>query len=205
MERREEIAYSHLGECEIPNIVHLDAEERRWIPPCRNIGVPVPDDPNPRWLAAYSAGEDWKGQLEASLINLKIVESEKIYRDVIGDLNRFLSGKEIDFKVDPVENRLRVNVTRPRSSWHYLDELSAGEHQVLILVYLLIRRLEKGGVALIDEPDLHIHPSLISSLLSRIEGITRERNGQLIITSHIPEIWDRYETSGIRVSLGGAS
>jgi len=29
-------------------------------------------------------------------------------------------------------------------------------------------------------------------------------NGQLIITSHLPEIWQRYEASGKRIELGTA-
>lgn len=58
---------------------------------------------------------------------------------------------------------------------------------------------------LIDEPDLHLHPSLIASLLAQVERITSEKNGQLLITSHNPDIWERYDTRGLRVQLGGAN
>jgi len=28
----------------VPNVIYLDAEERRWVPPLRNVGTPIPDD-----------------------------------------------------------------------------------------------------------------------------------------------------------------
>ena len=86
---------------------------------------------------------------------------------------------------------------------HPLDELSAGERQVLIQLYLISRWLQPGGVVLLDEPDLHLHPSLIPMLLGRVEAIVADRGGQLILTSHLPELWARYETRALRVKLGG--
>ena len=101
------------------------------------------------------------------------------------------------------ENRLKVRLKNGSGSGntHGLDELSAGEHQVLIQLYLINRWLEKGGVALIDEPDLYLHPSLISSFLARLEKMVADRDGQLIITSHVPEVWSRYEALGRRILL----
>lgn len=61
-----------------------------------------------------------------------------------------------------------------RGARHSLDELSAGEHQVLILVYLISRWLQPGGIVLIDEPDLYLHPSLVSGLLANLEAGSRQ-------------------------------
>jgi AAA15 family ATPase/GTPase len=87
---------------------------------------------------------------------------------------------------------------------HTLDDLSAGEHQVLIQLYLVSRFLKPGGVVMIDEPDLHLHPSLVPSFLARLETQVKERNGQLILTSHNPAIWDRYENKALRIQLDNA-
>lgn len=46
------------------------------------------------------------------------------------------------------------------------------------MLFTVQRWLQPGGVVLIDEPDLHLHPSLISPLLASIENIVAE-NGQL--------------------------
>ncbi len=186
------------------NLIYLDAEERRWVIPRRNIGAPLPENSKARWLTGYKATEDWQGQLEASLITLKTSKLH-LYHDLLRELNGFLHNKEIDTDIRPGENRLRVKLKNGSGQWHSLDELSAGEHQVLILLYLVKRWLERGGIVLIDEPDLHLHPSLISGFLARLESIVKKKNGQLLITSHLPELWSRYDTGGQRISLGDRS
>lgn len=184
-----------------PNVIFLDAEERRWVQPKRNVGEAKADDSSLRWLARYIASDDWKGQLEASLITLKTTQLHT-YHSVIRQLNEFLAGKEIDPDIKAGENRLRIKLKGQRGQSHTLDELSAGEHQVLILIYLLARWAEEGCVVLIDEPDLYLHPSLVSVMLANLEKLVAEKKGQLIITSHQPEIWQRYEASGKRIELG---
>ncbi len=142
--------------------------------------------------------------MEASLITLKTTQLHK-YHEIIRLLNGFLSDKEIDSDIQPGESRLRVKLKSKRGQSHGLDELSAGEHQVLILLFLLARWAEKGAVILIDEPDLYLHPSLVNGLLSSIEKLVTSLDGQLIITSHQPDIWQRYEASGKRLELGVAT
>ncbi|ARU60637.1 hypothetical protein CBW65_05715 [Tumebacillus avium] len=186
-----------------PNMIYLNAEDRRWRAPKKRIGAPIPDDYNNRWLTTFQVSDDWQGSIESSLVNLKIVNQKK-YEQIIHDLNRYLVNKQIDPVIHEEDNnRLRVILSRA-NSWHTLDDLSSGEHQVLILLYLVSRWMEPGGIVLIDEPDLHLHPSLINGMLGQLENIVKERDGQLIITSHNPDIWERYDTIGKRVMLGGS-
>ena len=186
---------------DFPNVIFLDAEERRWVPPRKSVGEHVADQPGKRWLPKYIASEDWRDQLEASLITLKTTQLHK-YHEVVRLLNTFLAGKEIDPDIAPGENRLRVKLKGKRGQYHSLDELSAGEHQVLILLFLLSRWAEKGAVVLIDEPDLYLHPSLVSGMLASLEKLVGDLDGQLIITSHSVDIWQRYDASGKRIELG---
>jgi predicted ATPase len=118
-------------------------------------------------------------------------------------LNKFLHDKEIETDIRTGENRLRVKLKNSRGKFHFLDDLSAGEHQILIQLYLLHRWLEPAGIILIDEPDLHLHPSLIPGFLASLESLVEKKKGQLLITSHLPDLWNRYESIGRRISLGG--
>ena len=186
---------------ETPNMIHLDGEDRRWVVPTKGLGEVVADDPQLKWLVGYRAGKDWQGQLEASLITQKTLNEDR-YHAMIRDLNRFLAPKEIDPQPTQ-ELRLQVKTPRTSDGTHGLDELSAGEHQILIQIYLVSRWLQKGGIVMIDEPDLHLHPSLLSLFLSTLERLVRERMGQLVLTSHNPELWRRYENKGLRIQLGG--
>jgi predicted ATPase len=185
---------------ESPNLIFLDAEERRWVSPKRGLGEIKPENLQQHWLVSYRATENWDGQLEASLLSMKTAD-DKRFKTLIDDMNGFLSGKEILKEVKLGENRLKVKLKKGGGTIHGIDELSAGEHQVLIQLYLINRWLEKGGIALIDEPDLYLHPSLISGFLARLEKMVADRQGQLIITSHVPEVWSRYEALGQRILL----
>ncbi|QCJ71572.1 hypothetical protein C9446_18045 [Providencia heimbachae] len=181
----------------IPNIIYLDAEERRWVTPKRNISSLVQDDLNQRWLATYTVTEDWKGQLESSLFNMKATLPE-LYPEMMKTLNQFFSGKVIEEDIQPGQ---RQQVRLDNGDTHTLDELSSGEHQVLIMLFMVQRWLQPGGVVLIDEPDLHLHPSLVSPLLATLENIIQGRSGQLIITSHATDLWQRYDNLGLRINL----
>jgi len=184
-----------------PSVVYLDSEERQWVAPTRNVSEPAPDLLSQRWLTRYQVSEDWKnGQLEGSLITLKTTQLHR-YHEVIRGMNRFLIGKEIDPNIPPGENRLRVVIKGAKKKHHSLDELSAGERQVLILIYLVSRWLQKGGIVLIDEPDLYLHPSLVDPFLASIENLVEEKGGQLVLTSHAVNVWRRYENQGKRIEL----
>jgi predicted ATP-dependent endonuclease of OLD family len=69
------------------------------------------------------------------------------------------------------------------------------------MLFTVQRWLQPGGVVLIDEPDLHLHPSLILQLLASIENIVAKKNGQLILTSHATDVWQRYDNLGMRIDL----
>ncbi len=186
-----------------PNMIYLDAEECRWVSPNRRVGKMLPEDSSLRWLFKYQATEDWQGQLEASLINLKVVELHK-YHNMIRHLNRCLYGKEISREVKQQEgkNRLQVNIHKKRGQSHTLDMLSSGERQMLIKLYLVNRWLEVGGIVMIDEPDHYLHPSIVPGFLAQLESQVEEKNGQLLIASHSPDVWNRYETRDQRIKLG---
>jgi predicted ATPase len=185
---------------ESPNMIFLDAVERRWVTPLRGIGELKSENLQQRWLPGYRVTEQWEGQLEASLLAMKSSSLHR-FHELIRDMNSFLSGKEILTDVKLGENRLRVKIRNGTGTTHSLDELSAGEHQVLIQLYLINRWMEKGGIALIDEPDLYLHPSLVAGFLASLEKMVADRQGQLIITSHVPEVWSRYEALGQRILM----
>jgi energy-coupling factor transporter ATP-binding protein EcfA2 len=198
-EERKKMILSH-DKVKCPNVIYLDAEERRWVQPKRNISEPQPDALAQRWLTKYLVSEDWKGQLEASLITLKTTQLHR-FHEVIRNLNEFLSGKEIDPDIRPGEGRLRIKLKNKRGGYHSLDDLSAGEHQILILIYLISRWLQPGGIVLIDEPDLYLHPSIVDPFLSSLEFLVKDKDGQLFIASRAVQAWRRYEQFGVRIEL----
>ena len=183
-----------------PNMIYLDAEERRWVKAEKNIGKPVQEDMRKRWLYKYKASKSWDSQLEASLITLKTTSLHK-FHEVVRSMNTFFVEKEILPDIHPGENRLRINIKKKRNTWHTFDELSAGEREMLVLVYSISRWMEEGGIVLADEPDLFLHPGIMPDTFSAIEKIVEGKQGQLIVTSHFPGMWERYENRAKRIKL----
>lgn len=81
-----------------------------------------------------------------------------------------------------------------------VDSMSSGE-KGLILMFLLMRRtLAPGGILLVDEPELHLNPSVCKKLLPFIiEHVVKPLDAQIIITTHSAEIlglaYDREDCS----------
>ena len=180
----------------------LDSEARRWIKAEKGIGEPIQEDNRKRWLYRYEANTKWDSQLEASLITLKTTKLQK-FHIVVKMLNKFLKGKEIETEISQADNRLRIYIKKNgrKSGFHYFDELSAGERDILTMVYSIGRWMEKGAVVLLDEPDIFLHPSIVSEFFSSIEQIIQENEGQLIVTSHQSQLWDRYDSRYLRINL----
>lgn len=70
-----------------------------------------------------------------------------------------------------------------------IDSMSSGE-KGLVLTYLLLRTsLATGGIALIDEPELHLNPAVCKKLLAYLhEHICLPLEAQVVICTHSAEI-----------------
>ena len=79
-----------------------------------------------------------------------------------------------------------IRVRTPAGHLHSIDQLSSGEQEVLGLSYFVRRLSARGGVLLIDEPELHLHPSLQRTLFSALEA-TADR-AQVWIATHSPRL-----------------
>lgn len=186
-----------------PNMIYLDAEERKWVKPVENTGQLIPDDLTKSWLFRYTASGNWKDQLENTLVNYKIIAGEKEFKEVIGTLNKFLRDKEIvtTYRLED-RNRLRVRLKKKRGKYHYFDELSSGERHVLVVLFNVLRWLKEGGIVMLDNPDLFLHPSLVRQLVANVEHIVEKKDGQLIITSHNKDLWSRCDNLGKEIIIG---
>jgi len=76
----------------------------------------------------------------------------------------------------------RIGVRTPAGIEHGLDELSSGEQSVLGLMFYVRRLSSAGGLLLIDEPELHLHPSLQPTLLQALDDVADR--AQIWIVTH---------------------
>jgi len=180
---------------DLPNVVYLESETRVLLPVKEKFSV-QPELEEFRWLARYAPTTARKGSLHNYLYNLKVV-NEATFQEIVDQVNAFLIGK----RLAGFNRRGVLMVEVDGGDSHSIDNFSSGEKQVLLMIATITRWLRPGGVVLIDEPDLHLHPSLTTAFVSHLRRMVADKGGQLIIASHAPELWREF-TPSHRVELG---
>lgn len=67
-------------------------------------------------------------------------------------------------------------------------DLSSGHKIVLLATTGLIESVEERTLVLIDEPEAHLHPPLLSAFLRALSDLLVDRNGVAIIATHSPVV-----------------
>ncbi len=181
----------------LPNLIHL-AGENRLLQPLQERFAVTPELEAYQWLAAYEPTTSRRGSLQNYLYNLKVV-NEARFNHIIQQVNSFLNAKQIN-GFNPRTGGLLVKAAN--GNVHPIEQLSSGEKQVLIMLATITRRIQPGSVVLIDEPDLHLHVSLMTAFVNQLKRLAAEQQGQLILASHAPELWSLFPApSTIRLGV----
>lgn len=67
-------------------------------------------------------------------------------------------------------------------------ELSSGHKIVLLILTRLVETVEEATLVLIDEPESHLHPPLLSAFMSALSQLLEDRNGVAIMATHSPVV-----------------
>ncbi|WP_181849206.1 ATP-binding protein [Streptomyces parvulus] len=114
------------------------------------------------------------------------VEDEDVYA-LIQDAFKSATGKQLTRpKPDPGSAYPKIKIKLPNGHVHPLEALSSGEQGMLGMMYYIRRLSASGGILLIDEPELHLHPSLQAGLFSTLQNLA-ERSQVWMIT-HSPKL-----------------
>ncbi|MFT5420427.1 MAG: putative ATPase [Candidatus Endobugula sp.] len=70
----------------------------------------------------------------------------------------------------------------------YLMNMSSGHFIVLLTVSKLVATVEEKTLVLIDEPESHLHPPLLSTFIRSLSELLYDRNGVAIIATHSPVV-----------------
>lgn len=112
-----------------------------------------------------SKNERWKNALQ-------ILESDPIFREAeIANIAEILDETEF------ISNASSL-----------FDKLSSGHKVVLLSITRLIESVEEKSLVLIDEPEAHLHPPLLSAFIRALSILLTQRNGVAIIATHSPVV-----------------
>lgn len=76
-----------------------------------------------------------------------------------------------------------LNTIRP-----VLENMSSGHAIVLLTITRLVATVEEKTLVLMDEPESHLHPPLLSALVRALADLLHDQNGVAIIATHSPVV-----------------
>lgn len=79
------------------------------------------------------------------------------------------------------------------------DRMSSGHAIVLLTVTKLIETVEEKTLVLLDEPESHLHPPLLSAFTRTLSELLFNRNGVAIIATHSPVVLQEVPTSCVSI------
>lgn len=68
------------------------------------------------------------------------------------------------------------------------DRLSSGHKIVLLTMTRLVETVEEKTIVLVDEPEAHLHPPLLSAFIRALSSLLVVRNGVAILATHSPVV-----------------
>ena len=91
------------------------------------------------------------------------------------------------------------NITGRRGKKLIKEGTSAGQKMMLATLAGLVSFLKDRSILLFDEPETHLHPSMLANLISVINGLLEEFNSYAVVTTHSPIVLQQVPSRYVRV------
>ncbi|MEZ8042175.1 AAA family ATPase [Vibrio sp. 10N.286.46.A8] len=97
--------------------------------------------------------------------------------------------------LDPTEDRHQLG----SAAQSVFSRLSSGHAIVLLTLTKLVETVEDKTLVLIDEPESHLHPPLLSAFTRALSDLLLNRNGVAIIATHSPVVLQEVPLSCVSI------
>ncbi|UGA37355.1 ATP-binding protein [Chromobacterium haemolyticum] len=87
------------------------------------------------------------------------------------------------------EGDLRINARK------CIQNMSSGHAIIMLTITKLIATVEEKTLVLIDEPESHLHPPLLSAFIRALSELLHDRNGVAIVATHSPVVLQEIPSS----------
>lgn len=105
---------------------------------------------------------------------LSVLEADPIFKEAN------IAGLADESEIDEEEAKKLATKT--------FSKLSSGHKIVLLTITRLVETVEEKTLVLLDEPEAHLHPPLLSAFIRAISDLLASRNGVGIIATHSPVV-----------------
>lgn len=151
--------------------------------------IPIYDiDPKHPKLARTVTG---KSRLEENAENLAIVlkrilsnkNDRRKFLNIINDILPYVENIQVE---DYFDRSLIIKLKETFSDKDYMPAFLMSSGTIFIIALVIALYFEESKVAIFEEPERRIHPSLISKVVDMMLDVSREK--QIILSTHNPEI-----------------
>lgn len=127
-----------------------------------------------------------------SLKSIKIASKSDRWKRIISQLNSDPIFDEIgiDRLIDD-ENIKKANIV--------FEKLSSGHKIVLLTLTNLVEKVEERTLVILDEPELHLHPPLLSAFVRALSNLLIYRNAVALIATHSPVIVQEVSSDCVKI------
>ncbi|MFJ6112199.1 AAA family ATPase [Dietzia maris] len=147
------------------------------------------------------SSEELESDLERSLYEILAAGTKRRFLELVEILNNDPNFSQ--FEVSNWPERFGVEPTQPSSEPAFdlapavasFREMSSGHKIVLLTVAKLVELTTERSLVLIDEPESHLHPPLLSAFMRILSELLNERNGVAIVATHSPVVLQEVPSS----------
>jgi predicted ATPase len=178
------------GKRDFPNCVYFPSEGRELQSKTKGQIIDEPRDY--QWVYRFDDSTKWEGSLESFLVAMDyrdlMAQREGRAGDEFSRFTKLINGFLQDKQIRGVDDKFRIRVEAANGQQFGLEALSSGEKQIVLLLGEIQRRLRPGGLLLIDEPEIHLHPRWQRLLVRALTDLCVDYDAQMILTTHSEEI-----------------
>lgn len=94
---------------------------------------------------------------------------------------------------DPIFKEYNMDILAEKGAemqefYDIFDDLSSGHKIILLTLTRLVELVDEKTLILIDEPENHLHPPLLSSFIRAISNLSIQRNAVALVATHSPVV-----------------
>jgi len=160
---------------------------RRWVEHEQKGAIKEPSSGRD-WLFRFEGRDGWEGSLSQLWVWQNYLDLEQ-KREGRPNLTPFVAEVEAILgrgrRIQIRNGRVVIEASGRGIQPHHLP---SGEQQVLTLFGEIIRQVRPGGVLMIDEVEISLHPALQRVVLHHLRELARRHDLQVILTTHSMDI-----------------
>lgn len=124
-------------------------------------------------------------EIVKSVSECAVLNRYERWQEIVQILHSDPGFAEHNFSGLPLQNQRKIDKKKLR---YLCDGLSSGHKIVLLTLSRLVELIAEKSLVLIDEPETHLHPPLLSSFVRAVSEIMLDKNGVAIFATHSPVV-----------------